>query len=174
MLKINYNLKKRILLFLVLTVISCSKNDAKSSIDENSTFSIAYKVNGALWRSNNGNGAINDINGNSNAYMLLGGSMEDGDQSVTQLNIKLKGVNVSNGKNTIIKGGFNGGDFIGLNFNDKDYVTNKGTSNTELGVISIISVGVNVTGTFNGILYAENGEIITITEGTFSVPLTHF
>lgn len=172
--KINYNFKNQILLFFVLIIVSCSKNDAKSTVDEGSTISITCKVNGNLWRSNNGSGAINDINGNSNAYMLVGGSKEGGDQSATQLNIKLKGVNVSNGKNTIIKGGFNGGEFIGLNYNDKDYVTNKGTTNTEIGAISIISVGANVTGAFNGVLYADNGEIITITEGTFSVPLTHF
>jgi len=165
----------RIILFaLFFALIGCSK-DSENTTDENSIYTISCKVNGTTWNSTNGSGAINDKNKPiADAFLLMGGSVVGGDQSETQFNVMLQGGNLVAGKTITIKGGFNGGEFIGLFYNNKDYVTNNGPANTNLGVITINSVGNKLTGTFNGTLYSETGETISVTEGTFNVPLTHF
>ena len=160
---------------LLLTVIffssSCRTNDDSA---DSSNYNITFKVNGVEWKSSNGTASINDANGNANAYLLLGGSEDGGNETAAQFFIMLQGANVANGKSTIIKGGFNGGEYISLKHDSKDYVTNNAAEGVQVGEVSIVTVGTILKGTFNGVLHTETGATITITEGQFSVPLNHF
>lgn len=166
-------IKIAIILF-VTVLIGCSK-DSEGESNETSNYSISCKVNGSTWNSSNGNASINDSNKPiEDAFLLLGGSVVGGDQTETQFNIMLQGPNVVAGKTTIIKGGINGGEFIGLNYNGKDYVTNNGPANTNLGEITFNTVGSKIAGTFSGTLYTTTGERITVTEGKFNVGIIHF
>lgn len=169
--KVILNLMIAGVLFLT---ICCSKDSTTAPIEPALTYSISCKVDNAIWQSDNGNGAINDRNGNPNAYLLVGGSKLGGDQSTTQFNFNLKGSNLVVGKSTNVKGGLSDGEYISLRQNDVTYVTNKGADGTNFGVITINTVGANVSGTFNGTLYSDIGTSIIVTEGQFNVPAIRF
>ena len=168
------NLKQLFILLISLVLINCNREKDDEQDDNSGNYHVVMKVNGETWKGN-GQAAINDKNGNTqNKFMLLGASTDDNQSGVIEFNSMLSGANLSVGKTIIMKGGFNNGEYLGLNYKGKDYVTNKAPDNLEVGLIIIKSYNDHITGQFSGTLYAETGEKIVITEGYFNLPVHHF
>lgn len=155
--------------------MSCSENDSSAVADDLENYIIVLNVNGQVWKGTNGQATINDASGNSpNAFMLLGASKEGNTSGVPDFVSMLSGTSLMDGNTILMKGGFNNGEYFSLRHNGKDYATNKAPDEQEVGMIKILNYGTVITGELSGVLYAENGDTIVVSEGVLSFEVRHF
>jgi hypothetical protein len=155
-----------ILLLLTTLFISCSKPGATTDTDTNFSMSIndtSWKViGGVTWDVNSG--------GINNSIFLL----TAGDETEPEFGFTVNGASVK--VNTPIK--ITDGQFVPHivhTYNGIDYDTQFGTSGAEVGTITFTSISDNsIAGTFQAKLTNNASAIITLTNGTFNVPLKRF
>lgn len=165
-------------IFIILSsllFINCSKDDSTPKGNDLGNYNIILKVNGEVWKGNNGQAAINDASGTTqNAYILLVASIEDSTSGDPDFTSMLSGASLNEGNTIIMKGGFNNGEYFGIRYNGVDYVTNKAPEGQQVGLLKILSYGTKITGELSGVLYSENGDTIEVSEGAFSFDVMHF
>lgn len=163
---------KAILVIVIASLIlySCKKKDETKSSDTNNLYNFSMKIDGTDWKTT---GAASwDINSSpvdSGFFLLTAGDDTEPEFGLSVLGTSMK---LNTPINCIV------GNFvpkIAFTHNNIDYDTENCTNNTNVGEIIFTSINAgSVVGTFRGKLCSSTGDSITLSQGSFNVPLHRF